>query len=196
MTRRPGENREDGFTLVELLVALGLFVLVLVVALGFFDIGWRRSADVELEAVRQGQARAALDELVADLRQAYTGDVNPPVASIANGSVTFYSPDRSVPFRLRRITYRRNAGRLERRVTTSTNTGGAPWAWPADGPWVVLADGLRSGAVFTGRDVTGAATTSGGAVRTVEIVLRVDVGRSGASPVRTFATTVHLRSTT
>lgn len=190
-----GRRDESGATLVELSVALGLLGILLVAALGSFGTGWRRSADLDRETVRQAEAREALDVLVADLRQAFTGDpALSPVTAIGASTITFHSPDRATPYRLRRITYRRTGSVLERSVTTSTNAGGAPWTFGTTAPFVPLVSGLQAGTMFTALDAAGAVTTTPAAVRQVDVRFAVDVARSGSSPVRVWVTSVHLRS--
>ena len=191
------DRSEDqaGMTLIELTVALALLGVFLVAALGTFASGWRGAADLDRETVRQAEARAAMDTLVADLRQAHTGDTAlPPVTAVSTRAITFHSPDRAQPHHIRRIRYRVTGTVLERSVTTSTNTGAPPWTFPAEGRWVPVADGVQAGTIFTARDATGAATTTAAAVRRVEIALAVDIGRAQNATARQWDVTVDLRS--
>ena len=191
------EHAEAGMTVVELTVAIALLGVFIVAALGTFTSGWRGASDLDRETIRQAEARDALDALVADLRQAHTGDAAvPAVSAIASRSITFHSPDRSQPYRVRRISYRVTAaGALERSVTVSTNTGSPPWTFPGTaGAWVRLADGVQSGTIFTARDSAGVVTTTLAAIRRVDIGLSVDVGREGRTAARRWDVTVNLRS--
>jgi len=86
----------------------------------------RHSGETQERSTLQTEARAAIDRLVQDLRQANTGDAGTPILSLGSSQITFLSPDRATPFRLRQIAYRVSGDRLERAMAVSTNTGGPP----------------------------------------------------------------------
>ena len=60
----------------------------------------QHSTEISGESVSQTQARASIDELARDLRQAYVGDTTNGIESITSTSITFDSPDRATPFHL------------------------------------------------------------------------------------------------
>jgi type II secretory pathway component PulJ len=140
----------------------------------------------------QQEARTAVERFASDLRQAYTGDQAAYPIEVVNGTtVRFLSPNRQVPFRLRRITYRLNAGVLERQQAISTDTDGAPWNIGAAGPWARLVAGVTTASPFTFQDVNGATTTNPLNVRTVRVQLAV---RTKGGRTSTYGTTVTVRS--
>lgn len=163
---------EDGFTVMELMVSIAVLGIFFAAFSTVVSSAIRHGSEVQEQAVLQTEVRAAVDTLVADLRQAtIAGDTTLARISTATGTqVTFLSPDRSQPMRLRRISYRVSSGQLQRALATSTNTA-APWTIPALGAWSrrtssVLTTGTP---VFTYFDSTGAATTVAANVRTIRI---------------------------
>jgi prepilin-type N-terminal cleavage/methylation domain-containing protein len=130
-------NREDGFTLVELLTAMSVFAIVLASFAMVLSSAIRHSGEVEQQSNMQIEARAAITTIAQDLRQVYDGDGNvatSPILGMSGTQLTFYSPDRRQPFHMRRVTYRLNAGKLERALLTSSDNNGSPWVGVATNP--------------------------------------------------------------
>ncbi len=186
-------RREAGFTVIELVVAMG--VLGILGAAFAFVLGSTvtHSSATQDAAIVQHEARAAVDRFAADLRQAYTGDTAVyPIEVVNSTTVRFLSPDRAVPsHHLRRISYRLNAGKLERQEGISTDTDGPPWNILASGPWSKLVGGITTAAPFTFFDANGAATTNPLNVRTVRLQMTVR-GTGGRTSI--YGTTVTVRS--
>jgi type II secretory pathway pseudopilin PulG len=142
-------RREDGVTLIELLIVMPMMLLVLggVVTLSVRTSGW--AGQKQEETAQQGDVRAVVSTLVSDLRQAYLGN-GFPIKSISPTAIDFYSPDRQSPFRLREIAYRLSgpaacqttplaagvACSLQRLLVTSLGafTDPVSWTWPATPP--------------------------------------------------------------
>jgi Tfp pilus assembly protein PilW len=185
-------RREDGFSVVELLVT----TIVLGVVFAAFSLVLtstvHHGSDVRERALLQAEARGAIDRLASELRQAYTGSSSAPVETASPTQITFLSPDRAQPFHLRRISYRLNGGMFERAVATSTDTDGAPWNIPALGGWETLARSVNTVA-FTYRDGAGASTSTASAVRSVDVVLALSAPTSQGRQY-TYRTTVTLRA--
>jgi prepilin-type N-terminal cleavage/methylation domain-containing protein len=161
---------ERGFTFVEMLVALALTGILVSAFMGTLASTMHWGSEVEQRSVLQAEARAAVDGLAAELRQSYTGDTTALVETATPTTLTFNSPDRLTPMHLRKIAYRLSGRVLERSVTTSTNTGAAPWTFPAQqGAWVQRLDSIVSPAVFSYADSSGVATTDPAKVKTVTI---------------------------
>ena len=187
-------RREDGHTLVELLVAMifigvlfGMFALVVSSSL-------RHNDEVQEQSTLQTEARSAIDGLAADLRSAYSGeDGVAPIESMGAGQITFLSPDRAEPFHLRRVSYRLLSGKLERALATSTDTDGAPWIIPALGPYSKVAGSVTNTTVFRYFDANDAVTAVPADVARVEITLTV---ATKVSPARqyTYTSSVTLRA--
>jgi len=196
MTRRAhlGATRESGFTLIEMLAAM-IFIGILFAGFSLvLTSTLHHNDEVQEESTLQTQVRATIDRLAQDLRQAYTGDdAVYPLESISPTQLSFYSPDRQTPFHLRHVSYRLNAGTLERAEATSTDTDGAPWSMPALGVWMPQVASVASSAVFTYLDESGATATTPETVHTVNVTISVETTTSGGRQF-TYATSVTLRT--
>jgi prepilin-type N-terminal cleavage/methylation domain-containing protein len=189
--RRLG-SREDGFTLIELLVASGVLAILAAAFAFVLSATVTHSAATQDASVVQHEARQAVERFAADLRQAYTGDETTyPIEVVNSTSVQFLSPDRQVPFHLRRVTYRVSSGKLERQQGISTDTDGPPWNIGTAGAWTKLVGGVTTASPFTYFDANGAATTNPLNVRTVRLELTV---RTKGRRTTTYGTTVTVRS--
>ncbi|MCU1485486.1 MAG: hypothetical protein JWN67_2232 [Actinomycetia bacterium] len=192
---------ERGFSLTEVAVAAALLMVVLLPLLRFFDSAISGATELQASTQLHADGRSVVDRLARELRQAYTGDPNlPPVTVAADQlSITFYSPDTSTPFRLRRVAYRiqpvQGQFQLQRSTTSSGQTScpetlaactpyGPPWTFGTSGPWVGIMD-VRTGPAFTAHLV-------GGAVRTVDIRLSGVNSRGRAD--RLFQTSIDMRN--
>jgi len=193
--RLPAADREHGFTLVEMLVTI-TFIGVLFAAFALVvGSGLRHSKQVEEESTLQTEVRGAIDRLSQDLRQAYTGeDGVVAIESISPTQITFLSPDRSTPVRLRRISYRLSSGTLERALAVSTDNDGPPWSIPALSGWATEAGSIVNSSLFTYFDAAGAVTADPAEVRTISVTVVV---ATLAQPARqsTYETSVTLRAT-
>ena len=116
----PDEIARDrrGFTLVEMLVGMAVLGIVLASMASLLSAIYNTGTQTVEASTLQDEARSAVDTLVADLRQAYTGDTATLtlVASISSTAITFYSPDRQQPFHLRKIATSSPAPRAPARV--------------------------------------------------------------------------------
>jgi prepilin-type N-terminal cleavage/methylation domain-containing protein len=187
-------RRQDGFTLIELLVSMVVFGILVSIAFPLLGSAIRHEAEVQERSALQNELRWSVERLAREVRQAYPGDTDAKFAlPLDADELTFYSPDTSQPFRLRRISYRLSGGRLERAETVSTDNDGAPWTFPAPGPWTPVLDSITNSAVFTYEDDSGAATTDPLQVRTVGLQLVLATTTAPARPV-TFRTTVEVRT--
>lgn len=195
MRRRLTLNGQDGFTIIEMLESMVLLsVLIAVAAVALTSIV-RQGSEVQEQSVVQTEVRAAVDRVAQDLRQANAPDGSPAIETALPTELTFLSPDRAEPVRLRRIAYRTAAGRLERAMATSTNTGGPPWSIPALGAWEQQSTAaFVNPVVFRYFDSAGLETAVATNIRSVE--LRV-VAELPATPGRqfTYGTTVTVRPT-
>jgi type II secretory pathway pseudopilin PulG len=176
------------------MAVLGIFFAMVSMVL---SMAMRHSGEVQEQSVLQSEARAAVDAMAADLRQAVSGDAaNPPAAAIETMTATtiqFLSPDRATPFHMRRIGYQVVGGKLDRRLSTSTNTTGYPWTFPALSAWATQVGSVKNTDVFTYLDSSGAVTTTAANVSSVTIKL-VLAAKANASRTTTYSTSVTLRA--
>jgi prepilin-type N-terminal cleavage/methylation domain-containing protein len=200
MTRRP-LNDEAGFTLIEVLSAMGVFGIVLATFAMVMSSAIRHSGEVEQQSNQQLEARTAITTMSQDLRQAYDGDgdvATAPIQSMFANTITFLAPDRQLPFHLRRITYRYQGANLERAFLTSTDTDGYPWSGISALPSAfqpvvrnVVNTGLQP--VFRYLDANGAVTTNPLAVATIELQIVVAT-KTSPSQKYTYKSSVTVRS--
>jgi prepilin-type N-terminal cleavage/methylation domain-containing protein len=171
---------EAGFTLIEMLVATVILVIAIGAIASMVTVLTKRSQQTVSDVTSQAVARPALDSLVAEIREAYTGDPSTrPIVTMTPTQLTFYTPDRQQPYHLEEISYRLNGGTLQRAQATTSNTGGPPWTpWPLTlGSWRSVVDSIvaNSGGspFFAYQDSSGATTSDPAAVATVIVTMTV-----------------------
>jgi prepilin-type N-terminal cleavage/methylation domain-containing protein len=185
-------RREDGFSLMEMVLTMVVMGILFTTMMGSISSVLHWGGEVQERSVLQTEMRAAVDRLAADLRQAYTGDATPLVSAAGATSIVFHSPDRSTPLHLRKIAYEVTGGELRRSVTASTNAGGGPWTFPAQGAWEPQVGSIANATVFTYRDSAGALTTDPARVKTVVITI-VLATKAASTRQFTYRTSVTLR---
>jgi prepilin-type N-terminal cleavage/methylation domain-containing protein len=195
MSGRPRMLRaEAGFTLIELLVTMAIMGVLLSAFGQMLITTSKSSARTEEQATLQDLARAAINGLTRDLREATNTLGTSPVETLSGTTLTFDAPDEATPFHLRRIAYRLVGGELDRSVTTSLNTGNAPWQWPGTaGPWTATLDSITNGSIFTYYDASGAQTTNPTQVRSVRITLAV-APKQNQGGTSTYSALVSIRT--
>jgi prepilin-type N-terminal cleavage/methylation domain-containing protein len=185
---------DDGFTMVEVLVATSILGIVLALVFSALNGGVRQAADAQSRAQIEADVRTTTDAFVRDLRQAYTGDPSlSRIDTMTATTITFYSPDRSTPFHLRKITYRLNGTDLQRSITISTDTDGFPWVFGTAGGYATQLQYVRNSTLFTYRDSDGAVTTDPTAVAVVDLSLTVDQDTTRTPAAYVSTTTVQIR---
>jgi prepilin-type N-terminal cleavage/methylation domain-containing protein len=193
-------RRQDGFSLVELVVAMMLLGVVVAAFSGLLSATVRSSGRSQELSTLQTEVRAVVDRLAADLRQAQCNGTTPPITTASGTQLTFYSPDRATPYHLRQVAYQLTGtapnGELSRRFATSTNTGGPPWTIPPLGAWDKQLGSIVNAAPFTYKDETGVATSDPTKVASVNVALTVAprTGLGGANV--TYQTNIDLRTAT
>lgn len=190
--RRLGD--EAGITLTETLVVIAILGVVIGSLTIVFSAAIRTSSQVQEQSTQQTEARAAVDQLVREVRQAYSGDSTVPVVTATGTTLEILSPDFQAPFHLRRIAYRLASGKLQRAITTSTSTGGPPWtgwAWssfagiPANA-WATKLEDVRNPAAFTYFSPTGAQLTGAFSLASIERIVATVTVSTTAQPNRTY----------
>jgi prepilin-type N-terminal cleavage/methylation domain-containing protein len=207
MTRTPlraPTREEHGFTLVEMLVTMFIIGVVFAAFGTVVSTTLRHSAAITNQTVVQHEARSALNQLTADLREATLPTTTATSPFVTTGGVmssttlTFYAPDDSynaaspTAYHMREISYQLSGGNFQRVSAVSSNTSGT-WTIPALGSYVPLVGGVVNSAAFTYYDGSQppVATTSPAAVRTVVVTLKVSV--PGTSQQYTYSTSATLR---
>ena len=191
---------QRGFTLIELLAAMGVFGIILATFAMVMSSAIRHSGEVEQQSNLQHEARTAITAMAQDLRQVYDGDDNlatSPIQSIFANQITFLTPDRQLPFHLRRVTYRLQGTNLERAFLTSTDTDGSPWSGISAAPTAfrtVVPNIVNTGTqpVFRYLDANGAVTASPTAISTIELQIVVAT-KTAPSQKYTYQSSVTVR---
>jgi Tfp pilus assembly protein PilV len=193
---------DGGFSIVEVAVATAVFAIVMTVIFGTVINVVNASNAFKERTQEQADTRLAIDTLVRDLRQAYTGKSTlNPVPTMNAASVTFYSPDRAADFHLRKITYSVTAGSLYRQVTSSNNAASAvvgsatAWSFPPDNPAFIVLAGVTNATLFTYKNQNNGTPTAQLPVRSVQIDLVIDQSPSTSPTAQTYHTQVDLRVT-
>lgn len=188
-----------GFTLVELLVGMVILGIVLGSMASLLSAIYNTGTQTVEAGTLQDEARSAVDTLVADLRQAYTGDTATTlVASFSSTAITFYSPDRQQPFHLRKIAYQKSGTTLQRAFATSTDTDGTPWLGLTTlGAWRNVASSIVANPggtpVFSYQKEDGTAATA--AKDIARVIVTVTVKQPGSrNQASTYQSSADLRA--
>lgn len=163
----PGAGSEAGFSLVELLIAMGLMSLLFGSFAALGSVMSNRDATMTRQAYLSTQGRAAIDTLSEGLESAMCNGTTQPITYASPTQVQFYSPDRLQPFHLMQITYSLSGGVFSRQVATSTNTNGPPWAMGTARAAYPVVTSVANAAVFKYYDSSGADLSPGGAALTL-----------------------------
>lgn len=171
---------EDGFTLIELMIAMGLSLIILSAALLALE-GFTRNAAQQTRATdANDQVRQAMDRTVTDLRGASI------LLNAGSTDLAYYVPE-TTGYRLQRLCLSSNV--LYRFTSTSATVPAAPVAACSTGTKVAT---LKSTSV-TGFTYDGASSSSGAAmalVKNVGVTISLDSsadGRTGASVLQASA---------
>jgi prepilin-type N-terminal cleavage/methylation domain-containing protein len=140
---------QSGFTLVELLLVSSLLGVMTTMFALTMSTTVDRNAQISDQSILQTETRSALDMLVDDLRSATHGDTQVPIIQATNSSITFYSPDRLSPNKMRRVVYWFDGTSLKRQVTMSTNSNGPPWTGidSSTGPISTVIENIQAPAI-------------------------------------------------
>jgi len=194
---------EAGFTLSEMLTVLAIMGIILAALTLVLGMSITQSSQIQEQSTLQTEVRAVVDGMAREIRQAYTGDLTYPIETASSTTLQFLSPDRALPYHNRRIAYRLAGGQIDRALTTSTDTDGAPWtgfAWATfgsipSGSWGKQVGSVANAAVFTYYNKTGTLLTGTITPSSVyRVLITVTVATKAASTRQyTYSTSASLR---
>jgi prepilin-type N-terminal cleavage/methylation domain-containing protein len=203
---RPVDGRDAGFTLLEVIIAASLLLVATIPMYRFFDSSVKQVTTVQGMIEEQAKARNAMSSLENDLRNSFTGSASlGRIESIGATAITFYTPDRLSPMRLRKVSYQLSSGTFRRWTLSSTNTvSGSTYVWSfptttAAQPYLPIVNGVTNTVVFEYRDkdnvvLNPAVTGNAAKVRTVKATLQVrDPKAKTTQNADTYEITVQLR---
>lgn len=200
---------EDGFTLIELIVAMVVLILVFGAFSYLVSSAINDSSTITNDSVLQAEARSTLDELTNQLREAYpltssatspfvtTGSTMPASPTPSN-PLTFYAPAETdsagapTAFNMEEVSFELNGSNLQKAIATSTNAETptqAGWTMPALGSYGTEVTNVTAFSL-TYDNSSGAATTNPASVSTVNLSLTV---KDPAGQSFTFVNSATLR---
>ncbi|MEK7137977.1 MAG: type II secretion system protein [Patescibacteria group bacterium] len=101
--------KSSGYTLIELLVAMSVFVIITSIAIGGYVRGIKTSRQAAALAAANSNVASALEQMMRELRVGFG------ITSCPNGCIEFYNlPATSLSPLKKKITYRINGERIER----------------------------------------------------------------------------------
>jgi prepilin-type N-terminal cleavage/methylation domain-containing protein len=179
------EHRDDGFTLVELLVAMVLSLVVLLATLTSLDLFTKTAGGQTRTTDANTQVRAAMDRAVTDLRGAAQ-------IRIAQGTDLVYSVTETTGTRTERLCLS-SALLLYRASSTTTTTATSACGSPDPGWTVVRLSALpaSSATAFTYDGASSAATPA--TVKSVGLTLSLVASGNGLSSTSTLRASATLR---
>ena len=191
---------DAGSNLVELVVTIAVLSIVMAMIFGIVINVVNNSNEFRDRTQEQADTRLAIDALVRDLRQSYTD--KPTLAAVDPTStasrITFYSPNRDINFRLRKITYDLTGGTLTRSVSTSANTAAdvvgktAVWTFDPADPVPVLT-GVLNASLFSYKNATNGPWPGIKPLAAVQIDLVIDQSPGRSPTPQTYHTEVAMR---
>ena len=190
-----------GFTLVEVIVSIGIF-LVIIVAVGAFEINifsYQRNASGSFTTVQDSQV--ILKTIAHDIRMASQGsDGSYALQTVATNTLMFFADTNGDGLK-ERIRYTLNGAKLYKAVLVPT---GSPLTYSGtESTSTVLTDVANgTSSAFTYYSGTYAGTTTGAlaqpvtpnAVRLIQISLTLDADPKSSPNGRTYTTDVTLRN--
>ncbi len=187
-----------GFTIIETLLGIAIFVLILGVLASFSKSIWTSNSFVITEMEGANVGRAALKTMVAEIRTASSGSNGAYALSVATStSVTFYSDiyDNGLKEKIR---YFLTGTTLQRGMTKPT---GSPLGYTGSEVITNLVPNVTNASIFSYYDKNYDGTTAAlptpvdiASVRLIKITLTTDLNPIQAPSPITFSTQVMLRN--
>jgi Tfp pilus assembly protein PilW len=182
---------DGGTSLIEVVITMAVFTAVMATVFQAMISSNRLVNDIDSQVRGQADARLVIDRFSRDLRQAYTGSTANVLATMTSTEVSYYSPDRSTPMRLRRITYRLDTATRTLQRGETLSAGMTLPAAPTT--FVTQLTAVSSPTVFTYQLASGLTATDPTKVRTVTLALAIDDPTSKVPGTQEYLVTVALR---
>ena len=183
----------QGFTIIELTVSLALLGILVGPLATMLSMAGSKSEITMNQDSSLTQARAAVEQIVTDVREAYTSSAAmPAIVSMSGTQLTFYSPDGRQPFHLVEITYQLSGRNLKRAFSASTNTGGPAWTIPALGAGSTMVGSVSNSTIFTYQDANGVATVD--PTKVSRVLVTVTITPADGGPATTYQDSATIRA--
>jgi len=187
-----------GFTIIETLIGVAIFVLILGVLATFSKSIWTSNSFIMAELSGSNAGRAALKTMVAEIRTASSGNNGAYAIGIATStSLTFYSDIYDDGLK-EKIRYFLNGTTLQRGIIQPT---GSPLGYTGSETITTLVSNVTNSSIFNYYDKNYDGTTAAlttpvdiSAVRLIKITITTDVNPTQAPSPMTFSTQVMLRN--
>ena len=142
---KKNDGLKGGFTLTELLVALGIFLIVMVVLAGFGKNIFDYNSIIQGDLVAEIEAKQALEKISKELRSIFTSDIGSyAIAEAGTSTITFYS-DTNNDGRREKIRYFVSSSTLKRGSITPS---GSPLSYnPANEKFSEVLHSVKNDAV-------------------------------------------------
>lgn len=139
------KNEQRGFTLVETVVFVSIFVVLLIAMVASIRYAYRGHRFVFEQADATRSARTGIEQVVRDLREASYADSGAyPIVEMSADGITFYS-DYDNDGRVERIQYILEGTNLKK---STTESAGDPPSYAIEADTVsIISDNVRNGAV-------------------------------------------------
>lgn len=196
--RNNHKNKNNGFTLVEILFAISIFVLIVGVLALFSKNMFTYNSFIsgELESINMG--RVALKTMTAEIRTASSGNNGSYAVNLASPtSFTFYSDvyDNGLKEKVR---YFLEGTNLKRGIVVPT---GSPLSYTGSEVFTTLVSNVTNSSIFNYYDKNYDGTTAAlsspvdiSAVRLVKITITIDADPNKAPGPTTISTQVSMRN--
>jgi prepilin-type N-terminal cleavage/methylation domain-containing protein len=183
----------EGFTIIELTVSLALLGILVGPLAAMLSMAGSKSEITMNQDASLSQARAAVEQIVTDVREAYTSSAAmPAIVSMSGTQLTFYSPDGRQPFHLVEITYQLSGGNLKRAFSASTNTAGPPWTIPTLGAGTTMVGSVSNSTIFTYQDANGVVTID--PTKVSRVLVTVTITPADGGPATTYQDSATIRA--
>ena len=192
------KNKKSGFTLIETLIGVAIFVLILGVLATFSKSIWTSNSFIMAELEGSNTGRAALKTMVAEIRTASSGNNGAyAIATATSTSIIFYSDIYNDGLK-EKIRYFLNGTTLQRGVIRPT---GSPLGYTGSEIITTLVSNVTNSSLFDYYDKNYDGTTAAlatpvdiSAVRLIKITITTDMNPVQAPSPITFSSQVMLRN--